>query len=39
VIKKAHYWAVKIQPKWVVTAGKRTNMNNIEVNIGKKTVS
>jgi hypothetical protein len=22
---KARYWAVKIQPQWVVTAGKQTN--------------
>jgi hypothetical protein len=22
---KARYWAVKIQPQWVVTTGKQTN--------------
>jgi hypothetical protein len=26
---KARYWAVKIQPQWVVTPGKQTNINNI----------
>jgi hypothetical protein len=26
---KARYWAVKIQPQWVVTPGKQTN-NKLE---------
>jgi hypothetical protein len=26
---KARYWAVKIQPQWVVTSGKQTTTNNI----------
>jgi hypothetical protein len=30
---KARYWAVKIQPKWVVTPGKQTNKQGTEFKI------
>jgi hypothetical protein len=28
---KALYWAVKIQPQWVVTPGKQTTTNNYQI--------
>jgi len=27
---KARYWAVKIQPQWVVTPGKQTNKQTLK---------